>query len=250
MSNQEASLTELAVRARQEHARLAHGADLDAARRRFVQEAASFSKPRVWWRPRAFLIAAALLATGIAAAAVGSTMLAKHRNAAPPRATSAVRPAAPAALVVSSVADEAQVAVERPAAASVDASALPKKNPPPPVVDSSELHRSSVPLSVQRERLLATRNSSRGTAGGSAAAFRLGQLYADLMGNPREAAVWFSTYLAEQPQGPLRGDARGRLLECLWHSGQKDSARQQAKRYLAEYPGGPYAPRAQHILGT
>jgi TolA-binding protein len=101
---------------------------------------------------------------------------------------------------------------------------------------------------VQKERLLAERRAAPGSASATSAAFRLGRVEADYLGNPAAAAKWFATYLAEQPQGPLRGDARGRLFECLWQSGQKAAAQAQARRYLLDFPGGPHATRARHIL--
>jgi TolA-binding protein len=64
-----------------------------------------------------------------------------------------------------------------------------------------------------------------------------------------EAARWFSAYLAEQPRGPLMGDAAGRLLEAHERDGNQAAARRAAKAYLRRFPDGPYAGQARRILG-
>ncbi len=77
------------------------------------------------------------------------------------------------------------------------------------------------------------------------AAFQLGRS----AGNPREAARWFSTYLAERPAGSLAREASGRLLEALDHAGDRTAAEQAARRYLTRYPKGPHAGFARDLLG-
>jgi hypothetical protein len=82
-------------------------------------------------------------------------------------------------------------------------------------------------------------------AAAATAAFGLGQIAFDLQGAHREAARWFSAYLAEAETGPLAREALGRLLEALVRSAQHAAACRAGQRYLARYPRGPHARRAR-----
>jgi transmembrane sensor len=95
-----------------------------------------------------------------------------------------------------------------------------------------------------RDALLAarTRFGSRGRT-----AFLIGKIAADQQGSAGEAAVWFETYLQEEPGGPLAEQALGRLLE-IRRRGDGATARAVAKRYLARYPQGAYAALARSVL--
>jgi transmembrane sensor len=79
------------------------------------------------------------------------------------------------------------------------------------------------------------------------AAFALGRMAAD-GGSHAKAAVWFERYLDERPSGSFAADALGRLIDCYDALGQTDDAKSAAKRYLAGYPKGPHAAKAQKIL--
>lgn len=95
-----------------------------------------------------------------------------------------------------------------------------------------------------KEALLAMRKRF-GTRGNSA--FLLGKIAADQLRSPGEAAVWFETYLQEQPGGPLAEQALGRLLEIKKRD--PGAARLVAERYLARYPTGAYAALARSLVG-
>jgi len=95
-----------------------------------------------------------------------------------------------------------------------------------------------------KEALLAMRKRF-GTRGNSA--FLLGKIAADQLRSPGEAAVWFETYLQEQPGGPLAEQALGRLLEI--RKRDPGAARLVAERYLARYPTGAYAALARSLVG-
>jgi len=80
------------------------------------------------------------------------------------------------------------------------------------------------------------------------AAFSLGRIAFERRGAYPEAVRWFSVYLAELPQGPLMGDAVGRLMEARQRAGDRTGARADAARYLQRFPEGPYAPEARVML--
>ena len=80
-------------------------------------------------------------------------------------------------------------------------------------------------------------------------AFLLGKIAADQLGAPAAALVWFDTYLAEEPRGQLREQALGRSLE-LTRRAEGKGARERAKRYLAAYPSGAYAPLAKQVIAA
>jgi len=75
------------------------------------------------------------------------------------------------------------------------------------------------------------------------AAYTLGQI----AGDDDEASRWFETYLEEAPEGELRREAMGRLLELHTRT-KSDKARALAKAYLNTYPHGPHAPLARRLL--
>ncbi|MFO0553819.1 MAG: tetratricopeptide repeat protein [Polyangiaceae bacterium] len=80
------------------------------------------------------------------------------------------------------------------------------------------------------------------------AAFLLGRLAFDQGGSASGAAAWFSTYLAERPNGVFAREAAGRLVECFARSGDTERAKAAAKQYLANYPNGPHAAVARRVL--
>jgi transmembrane sensor len=95
-----------------------------------------------------------------------------------------------------------------------------------------------------KEALLAMRKRF-GARGQSA--FLLGKISADQLRSPGEAAVWFETYLQEEPGGALAEQALGRLMEL--RKRDAGAARLVAERYLARYPTGAYAKLARSLVG-
>lgn len=97
----------------------------------------------------------------------------------------------------------------------------------------------------QARRALVALRDRHGVRGETA--YLLGKIAADQLGAPGEALRWFDTYLSELPQGPLREQALGRSMEL---QGQGSAgAKATARRYLAEYPEGAYAPLARSLVG-
>jgi hypothetical protein len=101
--------------------------------------------------------------------------------------------------------------------------------------------RAVTALSVLRRRF--PRSPEAGTA-----AFTLGRIASEKDGAYARAADWFEIYLREQPNGPLMGDAFGRLMEARHRSGDRTGARSSAEQYLRRFPAGPYADEARDIL--
>ena len=96
-------------------------------------------------------------------------------------------------------------------------------------------------LRVLRQRFPASTEAST-------AAFTLGRLAFEQKHAYAESVGWFGTYLREQPNGPLMGDAVGRLMEARLRSGDHGGARSDAEQYLRRFPEGPYASEARGIL--
>jgi len=96
--------------------------------------------------------------------------------------------------------------------------------------------------------LNALRRRFPGSPAAGTAAFTLGRIAAETDGAYGQAARWFEVYLREQPNGPLMGDAFGRLIEARLRSGDTAGARSGAQQYLRRFPAGPYADEARDIL--
>jgi len=88
------------------------------------------------------------------------------------------------------------------------------------------------------------RDRFAGGAAAARAAFALGRLTA----GSSESLGWFEAYLAEQPRGALAPAALDRLLEISVRLGDKARALAIARRYLAQYPGGPHAEQARALI--
>jgi transmembrane sensor len=84
--------------------------------------------------------------------------------------------------------------------------------------------------------------------GGGRASYGLGLVAFDQRGDFLRAARHFETYLREQPNGSLRAEATGRLMEAWQRAGHRSEARQVAREYLARYPQGPQAARAKQLV--
>jgi TolA-binding protein len=96
--------------------------------------------------------------------------------------------------------------------------------------------------------LRALRDRFPGDAHATVAAFDLGKIAFDQQRRFAEAARWFETYLTERPDGPLAREAAGRLMEAYERQGDRDRAREAARRYLGRYPEGPHAALARQLL--
>lgn len=100
-----------------------------------------------------------------------------------------------------------------------------------------------------RTALLALRSRFAGSSDAGTAAFTLGKMAFEQQADYAQAASWFAAYVQEQPNGPLLGDAAGRLLEAQDARGDRAAARRAARAYVRRFPDGPYASKARRILG-
>lgn len=96
-----------------------------------------------------------------------------------------------------------------------------------------------------RQAYLAARSK---LPGGGRSAYSLGLTAFDQEKDFALAARWFEAYLTEQPEGGLRGEAEGRLMEAWQRAGDPRGARTAAERYLREYPNGTQAPLARQLV--
>ena len=98
------------------------------------------------------------------------------------------------------------------------------------------------------DAMLTLRRRFPGTSSAATCAFSLGRMAFERQRAYSEAARWFATYIDEEPQGPLLGDAFGRLMEARSRAGERTAAHRDAERYLQRFPDGPYAGTARAIL--
>ena len=96
------------------------------------------------------------------------------------------------------------------------------------------------------EALQLLRERFRGTKHAALAAFALGRLEFDNHGAYAEAAEWFRIYLRES-RGGSRARSERALARSPQRSGDGAAMREQAQRYLAEYPDGPHAELARSL---
>ena len=105
---------------------------------------------------------------------------------------------------------------------------------------------------LARRVLLAERERFPRTLAGREAAFFLGTLdesRADRAAQTK-ALDWYGRYLAENPAGNYGGQALGRRLVLFESLQDWPAAREAATSYLATFPDGPYAARAQRIVAS
>lgn len=79
------------------------------------------------------------------------------------------------------------------------------------------------------------------------AAFTLGRVLLEDLGQPGRAADAFRRAHQLAPKGPLAADALAREVDAAQRAGQVDRARQVAARYIELYPEGPQAQRLRKL---
>jgi hypothetical protein len=103
---------------------------------------------------------------------------------------------------------------------------------------------------LARQALLAQRQRFPRTLAGREAAFFLGTLDDSGAGHTAQTSAldWYGRYLVESPAGNYYGQALGRRLVLLNSLQEKAAAKEAAALYLAKFPAGPYAAKAQRIV--
>ncbi len=81
------------------------------------------------------------------------------------------------------------------------------------------------------------------------AAYLLGRLSLEELGDAGESVRWFDTYLAEAPDGPLAEEALGRTILAYDRLGESGKARAAAESYLDRFPDGTFAAIAGRVHG-
>jgi transmembrane sensor len=79
------------------------------------------------------------------------------------------------------------------------------------------------------------------------AAFTLGRVLLEDLGQPGRAADSFKRARQLAPSGPLAADALAREVDAALRAGQAERARQLASRYVELYPDGPQAQRLRKL---
>ncbi len=81
------------------------------------------------------------------------------------------------------------------------------------------------------------------------AAFTLGRVLLDSVGNPASAAAAFRRARTLSPRGPLALDAWAREVESLRRAGRSGESVELAEKYLEEHPNGRHASALRGIAG-
>jgi transmembrane sensor len=184
----------------------------------------------------------------------GASLRLSCTQPAPPRVASAESPSAQGPALAATPAPAAAGAPPRPErAASATASELSFEDScetasKAELVGLANRERLAGRTATARRALLALRKRFAGSSEAATAAFTLGRMAFEQQADHDQAARWFASYLAEQPNGPLMGDAAGRLLEAHERRGDRLAARRAAQAYLRRFPDGPYAGKAGRIL--
>jgi hypothetical protein len=117
------------------------------------------------------------------------------------------------------------------------ASASPKK-----LFLLGEVARAAGRLREAARAFDALRTKHRGDGRAALAAFELGRLQLDSLGNAAAAAESFADAIALSPGAPFREDAEARRVQALERSGANLACVRARDDYLARYASGPHAP--------
>ncbi len=115
------------------------------------------------------------------------------------------------------------------------------------LTDLADVARLSQAAGEARTLLLVLRERYPDSRGARDGAFLLGRMAADGNRDAKGAERWLTTYLSESPSGTYAQEALGRLLTLASRIGDQAHARAYAERYLARFPGGPYASLARSL---
>ena len=80
------------------------------------------------------------------------------------------------------------------------------------------------------------------------ALFLMGKITLTLTGDRNGAKQLFKRYLQEAPNGTLREEALGHLMEICHTLQDLDCAKRYASQYLGQYKGGVFTDRASSLI--
>ena len=135
----------------------------------------------------------------------------------------------------------------RDAIAAAERAGLPsvyQSSSPEALLELARSARVAGRADIERAALLECRRRAPGQPSAAQAAYLLGRA-----STPSEAVTWFESYIQEQPRGLMAREAAGRLIESYVASRNTVGAKRAAAKYLRDYPAGPHAAMARHVLG-
>jgi transmembrane sensor len=112
------------------------------------------------------------------------------------------------------------------------------ENDPAALMDAADAARLSGHAQNAVQYLMRVVNEHKGSPVAPLAAFTLGRVYLDKLGQPDKAADAFQRARALAPNGSLAQDALAREVEALSKGGNAQKAYVRAREYLQQYPNG------------
>jgi transmembrane sensor len=112
------------------------------------------------------------------------------------------------------------------------------ENEPAALMDAADAARLSGHAQSAVQYLVRVVSEHRQSPVAPLAAFTLGRVYLDKLGQPDNAAQAFETARALSPNGSLAQDALAREVEALSKGGNAQKAYTRAQEYLKRYPNG------------
>jgi ferric-dicitrate binding protein FerR (iron transport regulator) len=120
----------------------------------------------------------------------------------------------------------------------------------PDLVALGDAARYKGKMDLAKSALETQRSRFHGSSAAISAAFVLGRLSEDSLGDVSGAIAHYDEYLAEAPSGAFAAEAWGRKMNAVSRVRGVEAARPIATEVLARYPDGAYAPMARQILGS
>jgi transmembrane sensor len=112
------------------------------------------------------------------------------------------------------------------------------ENDPAALMDAADAARLSGHAQSAVQYLVRVVNEHKGSPVAPLAAFTLGRVYLDKLGQPDKAADAFQRARALAPNGSLAQDALAREVEALSKGGNAQKAYVRAREYMQQYPNG------------
>lgn len=112
------------------------------------------------------------------------------------------------------------------------------ENDPAALMDAADAARLSGHAQSAVQYLVRVVNEHKASPVAPLAAFTLGRVYLDKLGQPDKAADAFQTARALAPNGSLAQDALAREVEALSKGGNAQKAYVRAREYMSQYPNG------------